>query len=197
MPAESCRAASWSPGLDFFRKKTQMVRGLRMRDEDALRIVDLPGHRKSLRQPESTKDERPLLAADSIVGPYVYRYRADDGVGPVAIHVRAIPQLGLNPLHRPEHSSIAWRQEAMNRQQKQRCIWNVRDRTPRQTVYQCDPARERRAPSGARRPPVSIAFATAGRQTKEPAPHPAEGRASSSASSERCVASPARGSQMP
>ena len=94
------------PRVDLLRKKAQVVRGLGVRHKHALRFVDLPRHCEHLRQPESTKNERSLLAADAVVGS-------------VAIHVRAGAQLGADPLHRPKHPIVVWRQEPVNRKQEQ------------------------------------------------------------------------------
>jgi hypothetical protein len=93
------------PRLDLLGEKAQMVRGLYMRYENALSFVDLPRHRENLGQPKSTKDERPLVATNPVIGS-------------VAVQVRAVPELGSDPLHGPEHSIVVWRQEAVDRKQE-------------------------------------------------------------------------------
>ena len=72
--------------FDLLGEKAQMVRGLSVRHEDTLRLIDLSGHCKNLGQPEPTEDEGPLLPTDAVVAS-------------VAMYVGALAQFALNPLY--------------------------------------------------------------------------------------------------
>jgi len=77
-----------------------------VRDENPLSFIDLTCHSENLSQPESAKDERPFLSANSVVRS-------------IAIEVRALPQLGSDPLDGPKHTVIAGRQETVNGKHEQ------------------------------------------------------------------------------
>jgi len=92
--------------IDLLGEKTQVVGRFGMRHEHALRLVDPSRHRENLRQPEATEDERPVLPANAVASA-------------IPVYVRALAQLGLDPLHGSKHTIIVWREKSVNWKQKQ------------------------------------------------------------------------------
>ena len=90
--------------LDFFGEQAEVIRGLRVCYEDALRLVDSPRHREHLGQPETAQDESAFLAADTVV-------RA------ISVHIWTGTELGLDLLDGAKDARVVRWQEAVDGEQ--------------------------------------------------------------------------------
>ena len=74
--------------LDLLGQQAEVIRSLRMCNEDLLRFVDAPRHRQDLGEPESAQHERALFTAHAIIGT-------------ISIDVVSFSELRPDPLDRP------------------------------------------------------------------------------------------------